>query len=471
MSIRQRPPLAEHADDEPFAALLERFGPEVRQAFDVFHIALIFEAAGVNDRVAAEEYGTPDVVRLATQVAEVAPYVPTVPHRHRPQLLRRATDAVTRGTAFVLAGLMSMTSAAAVNRPGANLVLLMSCLVATTIMSPLSFMAHLLSIRAGAGNRRAALGPIYRWGVLVTAAVGLAVAGTAGAGIALLTVGPVLYAQAAVMALVMQRPWLFALTLAPGGIASTLYLMPGLRLVDADVAAILSIAGIGTLAATMLVRLSSRGRLRGWVGRLERRAAMPFVGAGLATSAFIGSFIVCCQGIKPLESAGVHAWFVAAWPMFVPLGLAEMAVVIMRDQVHAATRTATSAAELAQAVRRAGAWFWGAFTAVALIAMALSIAVQPIGSGGVTLLVPTAFALLALTLIARLADPDPYDQLAPLASACGAVGLMVVAMVDSHLSSLGSAAVMVGVLAATASATWAVLWRRSKSLHAYRWSL
>ncbi|GAB1644437.1 hypothetical protein [Krasilnikovia sp. MM14-A1259] len=329
--------------ESPPVDLAAWISPVCASAVDLYEVAAVLEAGGINDVTARERHGARDVFDLAGRLFR---QVPPEPQPDRPVTGPwRATPVthVLRGVVFGLPALAYLAVADRIAGPRAAVVLVVSVLLSWAAGQGLAYLGYVRLGRAGRGAAAAVLGGAGLLVALPAAAVVVALGFALGVPPAatLIAAGQLAYVLAATVALVLGREWWLLAALVPGVAAGVGVLVAG------------PAAGrSGQLAAAVAFSVAASAAVACWAlwgvrphlpSRAELAAALPNVAFG----ALAGALLIFIPAVRALDPGpdpriGVGAALALTLPLSVSMGGAEWLLFRYRAATHRAmaeTRT------------------------------------------------------------------------------------------------------------------------------------
>lgn len=316
---------------------------------DAFEVAAALEASGVNDKMARERYGYPDVFALARQRFErLATARAAAVEAIAPEPVD-ISGTLLRGFVFVLPALL--TGAVLGRQPERALVwaVLVSVAVGWAAGQGIAYAGYRV---LGAGSAAGA-----RWQMMMLALLTMVFAAAAGVATGflglvgwpaiVLAVGQIAFVLSSSIALVLNRPAVIGLALLPGLGAS----IPALIRPELLPRWLVLLAICSTLAMTLgwvayLLRGAKPPSAR--LARAALRGAMPYVGYGTCLALLL-SFALVDSLVAP-----IHLTIsVTMAPLMCGVLVAEFQLARYRRRAEIALRTTETRTAAARALRRA----------------------------------------------------------------------------------------------------------------------
>lgn len=446
-------------------------GARIAGAVDVLEVAVVLESAGISDQTAVQRYGFHDVFDLARWMRGSVEPVPQVAPSNPLDWYGSFWLCLIRGWAYVFAGVMAMTAAGMVADPAASPVLLAASVVATAAMGWMSHLGHTAVQRMTPERRGPALGPLLGMGLAFAAAVGVVVGAATSVWVGVVGAIPLVYAAVAVVLLVLDEHLLFALAMLPGGVAAVWHLLAPSTGPSARFATSLAAAGLLALLLIAANRVRRRGGRPDGIGSVDLRSATPLALSGLALAGIVGGMLVAFSSVGAGLQAGGRQWFVLGLPFFVPLGLADVAVVAMRRRVRSVVATCADPSQLRRSAHRALAALWLAHGVVAAAMVLLATWLHPVEDGALGVVVSLGFLALGGVLVSSLVVEE-FGGVALVVQFVAAAVLLTVGVFGRAGSpQMLVAVVSTCVVAAAMLTLQASAWRRSGELSSHRWTL
>jgi hypothetical protein len=300
------------------------------QSVDELDASVSLEADGVNDAVAANRFGVPDVAALAEQLVALVPA--------RAQSVSRGEGGTTipslrlalRGLIFAVPGLFYLTVAFTNPTSTASITMVIALLTGWGLSQAVALVAYRVLGRHG-GPSAALVQRRIITGSLAAAGVALMLAAAVGGDLVLvaLATGQVLYIIAATVLLFHAADRLLGLVLAPGALVCAAYL--GKLPVPDDIA--LSAVAVTVLAAcgAAWYRADTEVPVQRPAGRAalsDLRASGPFVLQGVLSGIVVAYIPVRMLGSN--VGADAHPLDLSIVPLVLSMGFAEIELLRLR---------------------------------------------------------------------------------------------------------------------------------------------
>jgi hypothetical protein len=330
-------------EDDAVADLAASLGPLCREAVDRLEVAAALEADGLSDQAAHDRYGHADVFALAEELYRRVPRCPDETVTAASPWRSRPGEHLLNGVLFSLPGLCYATAAYVVTTPAAAAVLVLSLVVAWGLGQLLSYLGYLCAGRRDAGGTAVVL----RHGLLVTAAVtwaltaGAAAALHAGTAVLVLALGQGLYLLAATVVMVSGGGRWLLLTLAPGTLASAVFVAAGPAAAARPPAVVWLASGLSVAATLALALWRTRAptprptRPARPVRLADVRAGAPYAAFGVLAGGLLSWPMVdprvLADHTGPAAQVGAG---MALLPLSLSMGAAEWILYWYRDRTH-----------------------------------------------------------------------------------------------------------------------------------------
>jgi hypothetical protein len=372
-----------------------------RAAVDPLEIAATLEASGVTSRVAAEQFGEPDVFHLGRRLFDDVPFE-VVPRRETGTPLRPGSISdLGRGVLYTMPALTFATALTALHLQLAWWVSPLALVFGWAVSQAVSVLCY------SAIGRGEQPGWVMVWG---TAFAGVAAAGLGAGAHALMGSGPwtaavvgttALYLSAFAVLLALQRVVVITVALVPSVVVSLLYLAH--RVASADT---FSVQGrVVFITALLSLALTVGGVIQGASGRWwrpvrlaphDRRAAIHHALNGMCSGVAVASiFVMSSNGNGTYRS-------LAAFPVMVTLGALDWHVRSYQARAAHGLKTATSTTLFARTVLRAFARSFLSYVVILSVAAVGLAAVAAARGSHLPLVLVGADVLLGATLFVGL---------------------------------------------------------------------
>lgn len=386
---------------EGLGSLAEAYGDRVRSTGDAYEVAVLLEAEGIDDSVAASVYGSPDVFDLARRLRDTVGTAQPGPPARRKDWYAPPQISAVRGWVFTVAGLTTMTAAGMGAGTGAVTAVLVTNIVCIAALQGVAFLSYLVIERAGASAGASSLRPFL--GLFAVPAVAALLVGVlVGPWTGLLVLGAAGSITAIVLLLVLQQPLLVASVVLPVGVLAVLSALE-LPWPPGDVVVTAWVAGTLVLAACCIVITRPEGlRPPVQLRRVDLVASVPYVAAGLGVGTGVLAGVRISSHLPVLSTGGSRNWLIAAIPFLVPVSFAEMLVVAVRRSLHMETAVTADPASFRRRATLLTLRLWVVFGCLVLVSASAAWLMLPHRSAEGTLTVLATFGLLAALLTAGL---------------------------------------------------------------------
>jgi hypothetical protein len=356
------------------AALCEQFAPVCQSAVDPLEIASALEFEGLGDQAAKLRYGYRDVFALAQDMYFRVPRQPAEPEAPPDPWQGSKLRPALHGLLYGLPGVFFPAAIGLLAGPGILITLIVALLVAWSAGQGLAYFGYTRLGRTMDMNEARQVLRFALAGGLLVVAVAMAVTGHfvhASGSVMLFGAGEGVYMLgASVLMVVRAERWLLA-ALAPGVLASAVFLTLGRppNLAHATWALLAATPVIALLLALVFTRTPGRiARLpesAEWVGALPAMA-FGLVAAGLLTFPI---------AVGPHGHGGVNIGaLLAALPLSLSMGAAEWSLLWYRRRTQRLLRETTQTRTFAVRARLALLVALLQYLAVAAVLIALTVA-------------------------------------------------------------------------------------------------
>jgi hypothetical protein len=330
----------------PLDELRERMTPLCAGAVDPFEIAAGLEADGLSDQAVERKYGYPDVFALAEELYRQVPREPAEPDPlPDPWTTKRSTH-VVHGLLFGLPALCYPAAAPLLSGGAALPVLVVSMLVSWSLSQGLAYLGYSQVSRLDeVGASR-----VLRVGMAATALVLILVLTTTtvltGGSVSALVfaAGQGIYLLAATVLLVRKADVLLFVALAPGVIASMVYVATGeptwMRTTVWFVLGLSVVLSVGFALERTALDQSTRPEVVNGpvVTRADLVGSLPYAVFGVLAAGLL-AFPVIVATLLP--GLGTSAAALAALPLSLSMGAAEWNLYWYRSRMRRESQRAT----------------------------------------------------------------------------------------------------------------------------------
>jgi hypothetical protein len=395
-----------HTSREKQALDLERIPPEAmdvcRAAVDPLEIAAALEAAGVTSKVAAEQFGEPDVFHLGRRLFREVAFTVVPARRARKSPRAGALPDLALGLLYTVPALTFATTLSALHLALAWWVSPLALVFGWAASQAVSFLSY------SAAGRGEAQGWVMVWGTAVAtaSAVGIGVAAQAALGggrwAAALVAVTVLYLCAFASLLAVERVSLIALALFPSVVGSLLYLAHVVApshafAIGGRIELATAVSSLTLTVVAVLWCADGHWWRPGRIATSEWGVAAHHVVNGMCSGIAVAAIFV-------LSTSGKHTSYtaLAAFPVMVTLGALDWNVRSYRARVVGGLGRATSTTQFRRHVMASLVRSLTSYLAALIVAATALAWVAAARGSGLPLALLGADVLLGATLFVGL---------------------------------------------------------------------